>query len=208
VKWLTVLRDLNEADVKQGGEMAVDGRRLIRFYAPHKLLGFPGDGNIVVWVDPATSLPVRVSDALKYQGHDYDVEVTDIHFDPPLADDLFAWPGEMSSRECEQTVTVYVPYGLGKLRGFFAVGPDEKMLLEDSDFFDPPQSGIDNPTGHYETLELSQDAAAKLKEFSAQNVGRELRLGFGNGQSKEISISAPIVRLIPVVPKREPASQP
>jgi hypothetical protein len=83
-------RDFKDGKEERIGEKEFDGKKLLGFKVRRPAPGVAGeapkDVTITLWVDPATSLPVRA------EGEDNGrpVVFTDLKFDVPLGDELFA----------------------------------------------------------------------------------------------------------------------
>ena len=184
--------NLNEKDVVRAGEEMMDGRKLVRFDARAGRLGGASPEahmTISIWVDPATSLPVRVVEKFHPlrapNADERTTEMADIKFDLPMDDKLFAAPDLDAARETLQEQWLMIE---DAAHARFTISSPDGTVLASTDDLTPS-------TGQSQRLSdstLAPAALGRLAKFTADHIGQKLTVRLDNVGSEEVTIFAPV----------------
>ena len=180
--------NLDDRDVVRTGEEVVDGKTLIRFDSrPSGTMASRTEAHLTtsIWVDPATSLPVKVIQKfhpLRAPNADERTdEMDDMRFNMPLDDKLFAPPDLNAARETLKEQWLMLE---GTRQGRFTIAAPDGTVLASTDDLIPPAKGS--------LTDLTPAALAHLEKFTTDHIGQKLTVQMDKMGSKDVTIFAAV----------------
>jgi hypothetical protein len=205
------LRSLDGAQVVRKGEEILDGQNVIRFEEPASAYDPTFvRGVMAIWVNDATSLPVRLSSDDIRRSADPDTigsfELKNLQFDRPLDDQLFEFP-DLDRKKVSQCSTIILPRAMS-LRdvSLEITAPDGHVLATSGDL---EESVLDFGHTHVPIRLVSAAARKRMEGYCQLHQKLRVQLDGQDTQPMEIFGKLRYVKLVPPVPPYDmPATRP
>jgi len=201
------LRELDSEKFVRKGEEILDGQKVIRFEEPSEAF-YPNmtHGVVSMWVNAATSLPVRFSSENYRRPGAPDriasFELRDLQFDIPLKDDLFEFP-DLDREKVSQRTTVILAQDMSLENISLKIISADGHVLATSDDLDHVSTLDLGQNGNVPTRLLLETARKRIETYCQTRQKLTVHMDGQETQPMEVFGRLKYLKLVPPVPPYE-----